>query len=239
MFQGSAKRRSSPLNRGATIAISARKRESCGWEGQRAQHHRSRCRNREAHDVPRTDTANDAWRSARAAWRDWALTATGFFSPVNSRGQVIGRPIAEDELVHVLDGTKTLDIVCDDGPPKSFELCAGMIAIVPQGAWHRFRSAEGGTIWSATLPGDHIELDVDDPRMAEPKRGQCRAERPSIIDLNAELAKLTMFRPHPAVDDGRSQGKRRAIGFLPRRRSSPPQSSQGRIIGNRISPTTS
>jgi hypothetical protein len=29
---------------------------------------------------------------------------------------------AEDELVHVLDGTKILDIVCDDGPPKSFEL---------------------------------------------------------------------------------------------------------------------
>jgi hypothetical protein len=36
----------------------------------------------------------------------------------------------EDELVHVLDGTKILDIVCDDGPPKSFELRAGMIAIV-------------------------------------------------------------------------------------------------------------
>ena len=39
---------------------------------------------------------------------------------------------AEDELVHVLDGTKILDIVCDDGPPKSFELRAGMIAIVPK-----------------------------------------------------------------------------------------------------------
>ena len=30
----------------------------------------------------------------------------------------------EDELVHVLDGTKTLEIVCDDGPPKSFVLRA-------------------------------------------------------------------------------------------------------------------
>src|ERR1700730_8607308 len=38
---------------------------------------------------------------------------------------------AEDELVHVLDGTKILDIVCDDGPPKSFELRAGLITIVP------------------------------------------------------------------------------------------------------------
>ena len=76
---------------------------------------------------------------------------------------------AEDELVHVLDGMKILDIVCDDGPPKSFEVRAGMIAIVPKGTWHRFRSAEGGTIWSATLPGDHIELDVDDPRTVERK----------------------------------------------------------------------
>jgi mannose-6-phosphate isomerase-like protein (cupin superfamily) len=100
---------------------------------------------------------------------------------------------AEDELVHILDGTKTLDIVCDDGPPKSFELRARMIAIVPKGTWHRFRSAEGGTTWSATLPGDHIELDVDDPRTAEPKK-VITSGTPSIIDLDAELAKLTMFR---------------------------------------------
>ena len=100
---------------------------------------------------------------------------------------------AEDELVHILDGTKTLDIVCDDGPPKSFELRAGMIAIVPKGTWHRFRSAEGWTTWSATLPGDHIELDVDDPRTVEPKK-VITSGTPSIIDLDAELAKLTMFR---------------------------------------------
>ena len=100
---------------------------------------------------------------------------------------------AEDELVHVLDGTKILDIVCDDGPPKSFEVRAGMIAIVPKGTWHRFRSAEGGTTWSATLPGDHIELDVDDPRTVEPKK-VITSGTPSIIDLDAELAKLTMFR---------------------------------------------
>ena len=100
---------------------------------------------------------------------------------------------AEDELVHVLDGIKILDIVCDDGPPKSFEVRAGMIAIVPKGTWHRFRSAEGGTTWSATLPGDHIEHDVDDPRTAEPEKVM-PSGTPSIIDLNAELAKLSMFR---------------------------------------------
>jgi mannose-6-phosphate isomerase-like protein (cupin superfamily) len=119
---------------------------------------------------------------------------------------------AEDELVHVFDGTKILDIVCDDGPPKSFEVCAGMIAIVPKGTWHRFRSAEGGTIWSATLPGDHIELDVDDPRTAEPKRVM-PSGTPSIINLNAELAKLTMFRertPRSTMADRKASGGRLA-----------------------------
>src|SRR6266853_6813844 len=100
---------------------------------------------------------------------------------------------AEDELVHVLDGTKILDIVCDDGPPRSFVVRAGTIVIVPRGAWHRFRSAEGGTSWSATLPGDHIELDVDDPRTVEPRK-VIASGMPSIVDLDAELAKLTMFR---------------------------------------------
>src|SRR5262244_447217 len=100
---------------------------------------------------------------------------------------------AEDELVHILDGTTILDIVCDDGPLKSFELRAGMIAIVPKGTWHRFRSTEGGATWSATLPGDHIEHDVDDPRTAEPEKVMASGT-PSIVDLDAELAKLTMFR---------------------------------------------
>src|SRR5258708_25527086 len=47
------------------------------------------------------------------------------------------RHLAGDELVHILDGSATLEIVCDDGPPRSFALRAGMIAGIPQGAWHR------------------------------------------------------------------------------------------------------
>ena len=119
---------------------------------------------------------------------------------------------AKDELVHVLDGTKILDIVCDGGPPKSFEVRAGMIAIVPKGTWHRFRSAEGGTTWSATLPGDHIESDADDPRTAEPEKVIAHGT-PSIIDLNAELAKLTMFRgrtPQSTMADRKGSAARLA-----------------------------
>jgi len=43
----------------------------------------------------------------------------------------------EDELVHVLDGAATLDIVQEDGP-QSFALSGGMIAIVSQGACTAF-----------------------------------------------------------------------------------------------------
>jgi mannose-6-phosphate isomerase-like protein (cupin superfamily) len=102
---------------------------------------------------------------------------------------------AEDELVCVLDGTATLDILLADGP-QSFALGAGMFAIVPQHAWHRFRSADGRTSWSATMPGPHIELDIADPRDAgaKPVPG---GRPPAIVDLGAEAAKLRMFRRTP------------------------------------------
>jgi len=119
----------------------------------------------------------------------------------------------EDELVYVLDGTKTLEIVCDGGLPRSFDLRAGMIAIVPQGAWHRVRSAEGGTTFSATIPGDHVELDVDDPRTGSPGLDMGTMRPPSIIDLNAELAKLTMFRgrtPQSTMADRKDSSARLA-----------------------------
>lgn len=80
------------------------------------------------------------------------------------------RHLAGDELVHILDGSATLEIVCDDGPPKSFALRKGMIAVIPQGAWHRLLSSEGATQMAATpFPGETLELDVDDPRTLERK----------------------------------------------------------------------
>lgn len=115
----------------------------------------------------------------------------------------------EDELVHILDGTRILEIVCDDGPPKSFELRAGMVAVIPQGAWHRFRSVDFGIVMSATLPGDHVERDVDDPRphvhASSGERPQT-SRSPSIIDLGRELAKLTMFRRTPEATAADRQG---------------------------------
>jgi hypothetical protein len=40
-----------------------------------------------------------------------------------------------------------------------------MIAVNPQGAWHRFQSSEGVTLMTATpFPSEVTERDVDDPR---------------------------------------------------------------------------
>jgi quercetin dioxygenase-like cupin family protein len=101
----------------------------------------------------------------------------------------------EDELIHVLDGARTLDIV-EQGGPQSYAVSAGMIAIVPAGAWHRFRTADAALSMSATIPGEHIELDVADPRMVEPGKVTAGGT-PSIVDLTIELAKLRMFRRTP------------------------------------------
>ena len=70
-----------------------------------------------------------------------------------------------EELVQIVEGTATLHIVIDDGPPQSFEVSAGMIAIIPKGVWHRALFPGGTTLISVT-PGqtEFIQLDVDDPR---------------------------------------------------------------------------
>ena len=97
-----------------------------------------------------------------ASYRDGALLGTKFAG----KGHWEKHPA--DELIHILDGTATLDIVCDDGPPRSFALRAGMMTVIPQGAWHRFHSSEGATLMTATpFPGQKIECDVTDPRMVE------------------------------------------------------------------------
>ena len=114
--------------------------------------------------TPRSTAAERKGSVAQlAAYRDGLLLAIKFVGKDHWE-----RHLAGDELVHILEGSATLEIVCDDGPPKSFALRAGMIAVNPQGAWHRFHSSEGVTLITATpFPSEVIELDVDDPRTAE------------------------------------------------------------------------
>ena len=100
-----------------------------------------------------------------ASYRDGLLLAIKFSGKDHWERHLTG-----DELIHILDGSAILEIVCDDGPPQSSELRAGMIAVIPQGAWHRFHSSEGLTEIAVTpFPGETIELDVDDPRTVQHK----------------------------------------------------------------------
>src|SRR2546422_252236 len=99
-----------------------------------------------------------------ASYRDGALLTTKFAG----KGHWGTHP--GDELIHILDGTALLEIVCDDGPPKSFALRAGMMAVIPQGAWHRFHSSEGATLMTA----DALSRREDRPRCRRPSDGRAR-----------------------------------------------------------------
>ena len=71
---------------------------------------------------------------------------------------------AADFLVQVVDGATTLHVMTEDGP-QSHTLSAGMVVIVPQGAWHRFHSPQGVSLVTATpKPTEHLTVDVEDPR---------------------------------------------------------------------------
>ena len=115
--------------------------------------------------TPRSTMADRKGSAARlASYRDGALTATKFAGKGHWECHLAG-----DELIHLLDGTAALEIMCEDRP-QSFALRAGMLAVIPQGAWHRFHSSEGVTLITATpFPSEVIELDVDDPRTVERK----------------------------------------------------------------------
>ena len=72
-----------------------------------------------------------------------------------------------DELVQIVDGATTLHVMTADGP-QSYELSAGMVAIVPQNTWHRFAAPDGVSLMTATpQPTQHLSVAVDDPRDLE------------------------------------------------------------------------
>jgi quercetin dioxygenase-like cupin family protein len=76
-----------------------------------------------------------------------------------------------DELVQILDGETKFHIITEDGP-QTYELTAGTVVIVPQGAWHRFESPGGVTLMTATpQPTEHMKVTIDDPRTIEQREG--------------------------------------------------------------------
>src|SRR5205823_5298949 len=123
------------------------------------QHHRSQRRAREIDYVPTDPAVDDGGSKGKRRTIGFLPRRRPF--PHQVRGErSLGAHLTGDELIHILDGTATVEIVGEDGP-QSFALRAGMIIVIPQGAWHRLHSSEGATIMTATpFPGEHIELDV-------------------------------------------------------------------------------
>jgi quercetin dioxygenase-like cupin family protein len=110
--------------------------------------------------TPQTTRAERQGSSAQLApYRDGAIFTTKF----SGEGGWERHPNG-DELVHILDGAATLHLMTDEGP-QALALAAGMIAVVPQGTWHRFDAPDGVTLMTATpQPTDHPPVHVEDPR---------------------------------------------------------------------------
>jgi len=110
--------------------------------------------------TPETPEADRAGAFARLApYRDSAINAAKF----SGEGPWERHPNG-DEIVQVVDGATTFHIMAEDGP-QSFVLKAGMVVIVPQGAWHRFEAADGVTLMTTTpQPTQHLTFAIDDPR---------------------------------------------------------------------------
>src|SRR5437763_16836558 len=97
----------------------------------------------------RTPQTTFAARRARGSSVHLGRYRDGMLLLARSAGKSHWETHPEDELLYVLDGEMTVDIVEKDGP-RSFVVGACMIATVPSGAWRRVRSAYGMMVASAT-----------------------------------------------------------------------------------------
>jgi mannose-6-phosphate isomerase-like protein (cupin superfamily) len=71
-----------------------------------------------------------------------------------------------DEIVQIVEGATTFHVV-SDGHSEVFNRSVGAFIIIPQGAWHRFESANGVSLMTAT-PQPTAVTTVDDPSLLEP-----------------------------------------------------------------------
>ena len=82
-----------------------------------------------------------------------------------------------DELVQIVAGSTTIDIIID-GKVETHELGAGTTVVVPQGAWHRFNAPNGVSIVTATpRPTEHLTVNVEDPRTLTDEKRAAHSEQ--------------------------------------------------------------
>lgn len=69
-----------------------------------------------------------------------------------------------EEIVYIVSGATTLHLIVAE-EREAVSLRAGMMAIVPQNAWHQFEAPGGVCVMTATpQPTEHLRVDVEDPR---------------------------------------------------------------------------
>ena len=110
--------------------------------------------------TPETPEAERRRAFARLApYRDSAINAARF----SGEGPWERHPNG-DEIVQIVDGAVTFHILTEEGH-EAHALEAGMLVIVPRGAWHRFASGDGVTLMTTTpQPTQHLDFAIDDPR---------------------------------------------------------------------------
>ena len=102
--------------------------------------------------TPQSTMADRKGSGARlATYRDGGLFAPKFAGKGHWESHLAG-----NELIHILDGTATLEIVCDDGPPKSFALRAAGTTTVQMSPFHPSGLPAWGTnCLVLAVNGDH------------------------------------------------------------------------------------
>lgn len=110
----------------------------------------------------RSPTTTDAEKNGAIArlapYRDGAIFGSKFAGTSDWERHPHG-----DEIVQIADGPTTLHLITSEGH-QSLRLAAGMVAIVPQGAWHRFEAPDGVSLITVTpLPTEHLAVGDAEP----------------------------------------------------------------------------
>jgi quercetin dioxygenase-like cupin family protein len=111
----------------------------------------------------RTPTSSEAERDGAfdrvAPYRDGAIFTAKF------AGTSAWERHPGDEIVQIVDGATTLHLITEEGERQSVRLGAGMLVVVPRGAWHQFEAPDGVCVMTATpQPTEHLRVNVADPR---------------------------------------------------------------------------
>jgi len=117
-----------------------------------------RCRTPQTTAAEREETRTFA---RLVPYRDGAIFITKF-----AGGGTWERHPNGDEIVQIIEGSTTLHVV-SDGHSEAFNLSIGDFVIIPQGAWHRFESADGVSLMTATPQPSDFAI-ADDPSLLEP-----------------------------------------------------------------------